>query len=212
VAGYLTLPYAAALTASSMAALLFLLVALLARKINDLERALRDMSADRRADRTAQSQGFLPARRTSAERVRARAGPLTLLFFNADGLKKINDTLGHDVGSERLRDIATLLRTTFRSSDIVGRLGGDEFAVITRGRPAELTPALRRLDNATEAANGAGDKPYRISVSRGGAATDPRSDESFADLVERADAAMYQDKRQRRASREAGGAAQSWAS
>jgi len=53
-----------------------------------------------------------------------------VLFFDADGLKKINDTLGHDAVSELLRDIAILLRTSFRGSDFVGRLGGDEFAVV----------------------------------------------------------------------------------
>jgi len=52
---------------------------------------------------------------------------------------------------------------------------------------------------------------FRISYSRGGAMTEPQSDESFAELVDRADAAMDQDKQQRRAAREAGGAAQQFA-
>lgn len=124
-----------------------------------------------------------------------------MYFSDADGLKKINDTLGHDVGSELLRDIATLLRTVFRSRDVVGRLGGDEFAVIIHGRQAELTPALQRLDDMIEAANGTGSKAYRISISGGGATTEPQSNETFAGLVDRADAAMYHVKRQRRATR-----------
>ena len=79
---------------------------------------------------------------------------------------------------------------------------------MTYGRQAELAPALRRLDDATEAANCAGNKPYRISISVGALTTDPQSKESLAELLDRADAAMYQKKRRRRAARETGVAAQ----
>jgi diguanylate cyclase (GGDEF)-like protein len=127
-----------------------------------------------------------------------------VLFFDADGLKNINDSVGHDVGSKLLLDIATLLRASFRGSDVVGRVGGDEFAVImTHGRQAELASALRRLDDAIEVANAAGDKPYRISLSVGEVTTEPQSQESLGELLDRADAAMYQKKRHRRAAGEA---------
>ena len=138
--------------------------------------------------------------------------PVSVVFFDADGLKKVNDSLGHDVGSKLLLDIATLLRATFRGSDVVGRVGGDEFAVITHGRQAELAPALRRLDDATATANCAGNRPYRISLSVGQVTSDPQSEESLAELLDRADAAMYQKKRQRRAARQTGVAAQEVAS
>ncbi|MHB8622004.1 MAG: GGDEF domain-containing protein [Sulfuricaulis sp.] len=203
--GYLSLPYAAALTASSMAALLFVLIVLLARKINDLERALRDMSLADDLTGLHNRRGFYLLGEQALREARRAKGPLTVFYFDADGLKKVNDTLGHDVGSELLRDIATLLRTTFRSSDVVGRLGGDEFAVITHGPQNELMPALRRLDDATVVANDSGRKSYRISFSRGGATTEPPNAESFVELVDRADAVMYQDKRQRYAARESDG-------
>jgi diguanylate cyclase (GGDEF)-like protein len=195
ILGLVTRPYATALMASTMAALLLLLVILLARKINDLERSLRDMSfTDELTGLHNRRSFYLLGEQALREALRA-AKPLTVYFFDADGLKKINDTLGHDVGSELLRDIATLLRTAFRSRDVVGRLGGDEFAVIIPGRQAELTPALQRLDDMIEAANGTGSKAYRISISGGGATTEPQSKETFAGLVDRADAVMYQVKR-----------------
>jgi len=67
-----------------------------------------------------------------------------------------------------------------------------------------LEAALLRLKDSTEAANAGGDKPYQIGFSIGAATIEPTSDESFAELVDRADAAMYQEKRQRHAASETG--------
>jgi diguanylate cyclase (GGDEF)-like protein len=206
--GYVTLPYAAALTASSMAAILCFLVVLLSRRINELERALRDMSLTDELTGLHNRRGFYLLGEQALRNSRRDKRPVTVLFVDADGLKKINDTLGHDVGSELLRDIGDLLRKTFRSSDVVGRLGGDEFAVITGISQEDLPSAVLRLNREAEIANGEGDKPYPISFSTGGATAGQASDEPFAALVERADAAMYQDKRQRRAARDAGGVSQ----
>lgn len=55
---------------------------------------------------------------------------LSLVIFDLDRFKQINDTHGHDAGDEVLRQFATLLKTSARKSDIVCRFGGDEFAVI----------------------------------------------------------------------------------
>ena len=94
---------------------------------------------------------------------RRSAKPVTVLYFDVDALKQVNDALGHDADSQLLRDVATLLRTNFRVSDAVGRLGGDEFAVFAHDSDADLTPLLRRLQGATDAVNQSGKKPYRIS-------------------------------------------------
>jgi diguanylate cyclase (GGDEF)-like protein len=200
-AGYLTLPYAAGLTAASLAMVLCLFINLVARRTNDLERELREMSYGDDLTGPHNRRSFYLLGEQAMRIARRDGAPLTVFFFDADGLKQVNDTLGHDVGSELLRDIATLLATTFRSSDVVGRLGGDEFAVVAHGPEAESASALRRLEEATRAANAAGDKPYLLSFSTGGATTEPPGEEAFADLVDRADAAMYLHKQQRRAAR-----------
>lgn len=205
--GQVTLPYAVALTASSMAAILCLLVVFLSRKINEMERALRDMSLTDELTGLHNRRGFYLLGEQALRNARRDKRPVTVFFVDADGLKTINDTLGHDVGSELLRDIALLLRKSFRSSDVVGRLGGDEFAVITGIGEADLASVLLRLNREAEIANEEGNKPYRISCSTGRATAEPESDEPFAALVERADAAMYLDKRQRREARETGGTA-----
>jgi len=204
VSGAMGVPYAAGLTAALMVALLFILIVMLGRKINDLERALRDISLADELTGLHNRRGFYLLGELARRDARRARKALTVLFFDADGLKKINDTLGHDTGSEFLRDIALLLRTTFRGSDVVGRLGGDEFGVVVRESAAELVQAQMRLRAAVAAANDAGAKAYRLSFSAGSATTEPDSNEAFAALVDRADAAMYEDKRQRRAAREDG--------
>jgi diguanylate cyclase (GGDEF)-like protein len=187
-----------------MAALLAILVLLLAGKVNARESDLRGMSLSDELTGLHNRRGFFLLGGQALRDARRARRPVSVLFFDADGLKKVNDSLGHDVGSKLLLDIAALLRATFRGSDVVGRVGGDEFAVITHGRHAELAPAMRRLDDATEAANCAGDQPYRISLSVGQVTTDPQNEESLAELLDRADAAMYQKKRQRGAAPQAG--------
>ncbi len=202
--GTLTLPYAAVATASGMAALLAILIFLLAGKINALETELRGASLSDELTGMHNRRGFYLLGEQALLDARRAGRPVSVLFFDADGLKAVNDSLGHDVGSELLLDIATLLRATFRGSDVLGRVGGDEFAVITLGRHADVMPALRRLDEVTEAANCAGNRPYRISLSVGALTTEPQSKEPLAELLDRADAAMYENKRQRRAALETG--------
>ena len=199
--GLLTLPYAAAVTASGMAVLLALLVLLLADKINTLETELREMSISDELTGFHNRRGFYLVGEQALRDARRAGKPLSVIFFDADHLKQVNDNYGHDIGSELLVDIAALLRSTFRESDVLGRIGGDEFAVITYGRQAELAPALRRLDDATEAANRTSQKPYRISFSAGGVTVEPQGKESLDELLDRADAEMYQKKRERRAAR-----------
>lgn len=207
-AGYLTLPYAAALTASSMAALLFFLVVVMARQLNELERKLRNSSLSDELTGLHNRRGFYILGEQALHHARRVAEPLAVLFIDVNGLKKVNDTLGHDIGSELLRDIAGLLRNTFRTSDVIGRLGGDEFAVVCYGRSAELTIVLRRLVEATDVANFGNLKTYQISFSIGAATTEPRSKETFSALIDRADAAMYQEKILYQAARETRGATQ----
>ena len=201
LAGSLSAPYAAALTASITALLLCIIVVLMARRVNDLEQHLREISLTDELTKIYNRRGFYLLGEPILSEGRRLLMPLTILYFDLDGLKEVNDTLGHDTGSQLVLDFANLLRTTFRSSDVVARVGGDEFAVVARSRQADIMIALKRLDAAIEAANSTGEKPYQISYSVGEAASEPTADESFAELVARADAVMYERKRLKKAAR-----------
>jgi diguanylate cyclase (GGDEF)-like protein len=199
VAGKLTVPYGAALAAAFMAAVLHILIVWLARTGNDLERQLRDLSMSDELTGLHNRRSFYLLGEQARRNARRERRPLSIVFFDADGLKRVNDTLGHDVGSELLATIARLLRGAFRSTDVVARLGGDEFAVAAYGSPADLETVMKRLDDAISATNAVKGVLYQVSLSRGIASTEPQSNEPFAELVDRADAAMYQDKQRRRA-------------
>lgn len=197
----LNLAYAAALTSATLAALLIILVVLLARMINSLEKQLRDTSLTDELTGIHNRRGFYLLGEQALRDARRSANPATLLFFDVDNLKDANDTLGHDIGSQLLCDIATLLRANFRDSDIVGRLGGDEFAVLTHGPQNDMSSALHRLKEAVKTAKKAGNRPYTISFSVGQVIIEPQSNESLDELLARADAAMYRNKRERQAGR-----------
>ena len=199
--GMLSLPTAAAVTSSIMAVLLLFVVVLLARRINRLEAELRMMSLSDELTGLRNQRGFQLLGEQSLLDARRDGRPATVLFIDADGLKKVNDNLGHETGSEMLRDIAELLRTTFRSSDVIGRVGGDEFAVIVRGTKNELAPVLRRMDEAIEVVNGKSGRLYRISLSKGAVTAEPGSNESLNELLGRADEIMYREKKQKHAGR-----------
>jgi diguanylate cyclase (GGDEF)-like protein len=120
--------------------------------------------------------------------------PATLLLFDLDNLKQINDKHGHSEGDRVLRDFADQLLVSFRNSDVVARLGGDEFCVLLSGTEGEAARVpLRLLDRRLEGEDG---RP-RVTYSVGVAPYDSERHSSAAMLLEDADARMYAHKRAR---------------
>ena len=126
-------------------------------------------------------------------------GPGTaVIFVDLDGFKPVNDDLGHAAGDEVLVEVAGRLRSSVRASDSVGRFGGDEFVVVC----PDVFSAEHALDVARQLASRAFDRPLDVaggalnmSASLGVAWSDrPRSDPLI--LVQEADTAMYQAKRE----------------
>ena len=129
---------------------------------------------------------------------RTKRGHL-ILFADLDGLKWINDILGHQEGDLVLQDAANLLRRSFRESDIIARLGGDEFAVLAlESAPADGETLTAHLREEVGMHNEAANRPYLLSISIGMAFYDPGSRASLDELLTQADMAMYEDKSQRR--------------
>lgn len=96
-------------------------------------------------------RGFLELADYGLSLCRRQNLPATLIFFDLDGLKAINDSLGHAAGDAVIRQFAGLLSGAFRQSDLFARLGGDEFVVFlanaTTGDARRLVAALELAEN-----------------------------------------------------------------
>jgi two-component system cell cycle response regulator len=126
---------------------------------------------------------------------------ILLMFIDLDGLKGINDTLGHAEGDLALRDTAVVLRAAFRQSDTVARLSGDEFAVLCAGAGLDDVKTLEsRLQNQVRAHNEHHERKYQLALSVGASHCDPAQPVSLHALLVQADANMYEQKRARRQS------------
>lgn len=144
-----------------------------------------------------------------ARRVDRHGLKLTLLMIDINGFKNANDSLGHLIGDRILREVALLLLSTFRTSDIVSRYGGDEFLVLlVDAEEKEATRAIERLRYQVELWNRADSIPgYRMSVSCGAAVYRPGSD--LVEVLADADRKMYEDKNSGRSNDKAASATSS---
>lgn len=126
-----------------------------------------------------------------------------LLFADLNGLKRINDNFGHQEGDRALVEIADLLRSTFRESDIIARIGGDEFTVLAAGvSPEETDTLIGRLEARMELQKNKGGKGYTYSISVGFARYNPDQDCTVEELLSKADEAMYARKRSQKPTQE----------
>jgi len=117
-----------------------------------------------------------------------------VLFVDVDALKQINDQRGHAEGDRAIIKTAGILKKTFRQSDIVARIGGDEFAIVTFEQlPGSIVILMARLQR--HLAQGNGEAPLSFSV--GMAYSDSKDLSSIEELMAKADAAMYVDKKKK---------------
>ena len=120
----------------------------------------------------------------------------TLLLFDLNGFKQINDVHGHAEGDRALKTFAQGLCAAFRESDLLARLGGDEFVVLIDSSSAtDYAGILDRLVQWIHRQGELDQRGYRIRFSVGRIDFDPRQGDSVQALLAQADAAMYADKR-----------------
>jgi diguanylate cyclase (GGDEF)-like protein len=129
--------------------------------------------------------------------IRAKKRSL-LLYIDMDDLKLINDHFGHNDGDQALIDLASILKNTFRESDIIARIGGDEFVVLLESTDENDEMLITRLDENIRDYNAKASQHYKLSVSVGAAQFDPEYPISIDELLSKADALMYAQKRKRR--------------
>ena len=169
----------------------------------------RDITAQRREEHEALHDALtgLPNRRMLTLRLYdayARAcrhsRPLAVLFIDLDGFKPINDAYGHAAGDEVLKAVATRLTAAVRGTDTVARIGGDEFVVVLQetGTRASVTEVTRRILDSVAEPVAIGTLEVQVLASIGIAhVMEPNLDIAADELLDAADLAMYEAKRQR---------------
>jgi diguanylate cyclase (GGDEF)-like protein len=122
--------------------------------------------------------------------------PLSLALFDIDDFKKINDFYGHQTGDRILKELGGLISANVRESDVPARYGGEEFALIlpetSQMDAYELLERIRAVIEHTVFC--LPDNPMTATISVGVAQLDPEQPKSY-ELIERADAALYEAKR-----------------
>ncbi|MBN3899706.1 MAG: diguanylate cyclase [Nostoc sp. NOS(2021)] len=121
-----------------------------------------------------------------------------LLFVDLDGLKQINDSLGHEIGDRMIVDTAQILKQTFRDSDIVARLGGDEFVIFVPVWPRNTDEFYPRLQANIDRFNQEHNYSYQLSISVGVTQCALNENVSLEKLIDEADKLMYEHKRAKR--------------
>ena len=122
---------------------------------------------------------------------------ISICFIDINGLKEVNDTLGHESGDELIRSIVNSISANIRENDFVARLGGDEFLIIfdglDEGRAEEV---WLRIRDEFENINTTEERKYLVSASHGIVSFKSNSNEIIDAVVSEADMKMYEEKRE----------------
>jgi diguanylate cyclase (GGDEF)-like protein len=143
-------------------------------------------------------RGFLALASQQLRSLARQQRPCAVLFLDLDGLKRINDQLGHEAGDEAIAAFARVLRRTFRDGDILSRFGGDEFVIFLDSPLKAADAACARLLRNLRDENAMRAEPAWLAASVG--AVEAGAGVSLEEVIAKADALMYQNKRARRSS------------
>ncbi|RTR01083.1 sensor domain-containing diguanylate cyclase [Halomonas nitroreducens] len=190
---------AAALMAALLATLLLVMLLWMGGWNGRLEARLRELSLSDPLTGLYNRHAFEALGEQLRRLARRECESLSLLYFDLDGLKRINDELGYETGSRLIADFAGLLASHTRESDIVARLGGDEFAVLMRIHPEHLTGLLTRLEGERQALNARPEQSFVIDYSQGEAVIAPDETGALSALMAQAESRMLARKARKRA-------------
>ncbi|CAN7268759.1 GGDEF domain-containing protein [Pseudomonas brassicacearum] len=162
-----------------------------------LESELQRLATTDVLTQSSNRRHFFECAHREFEQARLQGMPMAFLLLDIDDFKMINDTYGHQEGDTVLQRIAESGRSVLRRGDLFGRIGGEEFAAVFPGcAPDMALQVAERLQREIQRlAFRSGERGFGITVSQGltGITAD---DQSLDSLFARADAAMYEAKRQ----------------
>ncbi len=164
-----------------------------------LEHEITDLTIQSRTDELTgilNRRGFMERGQQCLDIILETDGCGLVFFVDMDGLKKINDTYGHNVGDIAIKTQAQVLKEIFGKTSIVGRLSGDEFGVISSGMQlSEVKRTRLKLDLLNEKYSKENGLPFVISTSIGH--VDLQNSSKLKDLLDVADASLYEEKRRK---------------
>ena len=144
------------------------------QQLNSYAKQLRALSIRDELTGLYNRRGFHEVAAQAHSRAVRDLRPAALIFLDLNGMKRINDDLGHDVGDQALVDTADVLRSALREADVLARLGGDEFVVFALDfGPFDLDPLRSRLRELADARVATHARPFRLSMSVGAAFVEP---------------------------------------
>jgi diguanylate cyclase (GGDEF)-like protein len=201
--GYLTKPFQEADLRSAIEVAIHKHRSDLARREREerLRRSAENLSLTDELTQLQNRRGFFELADQALQIARRERHTMALFFMDLNGLKQINDTLGHVAGDDALRDTASVLRHTFRGSDIVARLGGDEFVALAHlHSELDIETLCARLREHLREFNETRKRPYQVDLSIGATLIDAPQDQDLEAFIARADEAMYREKKRQAAS------------
>jgi diguanylate cyclase (GGDEF)-like protein/PAS domain S-box-containing protein len=164
----------------------------------EMEKKLEAMALTDQLTDLYNRRGFFTLATREVKRAERSRQGLLLFFADLDGLKDINDRLGHEEGDHALIAAAKILTRTFRVSDIISRIGGDEFAILVidadEAMMEKLLLRFYRLINNYNARKAAS---FKLAISIGYAFYDPLKPTTLDEMISTADAMMYKMKKVR---------------
>jgi diguanylate cyclase (GGDEF)-like protein len=190
--------YTTAILASLAVMLSFALLLFLAWRINFMEVEIRDLSLRDALTDLYNLRGFRLLAEQALRMARRSNLPFSVLYLDLDDLKRTNDSLGHQAGSELLVETGRILKSNFRETDVVARIGGDEFAVAGQFSHIGISLAARRIEESAARRNAESPGPVELSFSVGQVTTETATHESLDELLAKADHAMYGEKRRKK--------------
>jgi diguanylate cyclase (GGDEF)-like protein/PAS domain S-box-containing protein len=170
------------------------------QQLNSYAKQLRSLSIRDELTGLYNRRGFIEVAGQAHTQALRDTRAAALIFVDLNGMKRINDELGHEVGDQALVDAADVLSSALREADVIGRLGGDEFVVFALDFTIEHVDRLRRrLRELSDKRVLEGARAFRLSMSVGAAFVDAAQPASLEELLELADASMYEQKKARQA-------------